>query len=63
MLSVDSAVMMIMGANAASTAIKTLLSLDYFRDPNKYAKGFASITTNDILNFLTILLLLPIMEH
>ena len=29
MLSVDSAVMMIMGANVASTATKTLLSLDY----------------------------------
>ena len=60
MLSVDSAVMMIMGANVASTAIKTLLSLDYFRDRNKYAKGFASATINDILNFLTILILLPI---
>jgi solute carrier family 34 (sodium-dependent phosphate cotransporter) len=60
MLSVDSAVMMIMGANVASTAIKTLLSLDYFRDRNKYAKGFASATTNDILNLLTILILLPI---
>jgi sodium-dependent phosphate cotransporter len=59
-VSVESAVPMIMGANIGTTVTNTLASLGYLRRSSEFRKAFAGATMHDFFNVLSVAVLLPI---
>lgn len=59
-VSVNTAVPMIMGANIGTSITNTLVSLAHARIPHEFERAFAGATVHDMFNFLSVLVLLPI---
>jgi sodium-dependent phosphate cotransporter len=59
-LSVESAVPMVMGANIGTTVTNTLASMGYLRRSTEFRRAFAGATMHDFFNILSVAVLLPI---
>jgi sodium-dependent phosphate cotransporter len=59
-LSVDSAVPMIMGANIGTTITNTIVALAYARRGDEFRLAFQASTMHDFFNVLAVLLLFPL---
>lgn len=59
-LSVDTAVPMVMGANIGTTITATLASLGHVRRTDEFRRAFAAATVHDVFNILTVAILLPL---
>ncbi|KAH6931557.1 hypothetical protein HPB50_025254 [Hyalomma asiaticum] len=60
LLTVRSAVPIIMGANVGTSVTNTMISLMHIKRRDEFRRGFAAATVHDIFNWLTVLVLLPI---
>ncbi|KAH7986644.1 hypothetical protein HPB52_024828 [Rhipicephalus sanguineus] len=60
LLTVRSAVPIIMGANVGTSVTNTMISLMHVKRRDEFRRGFAAATVHDIFNWLTVLVLLPI---
>jgi solute carrier family 34 (sodium-dependent phosphate cotransporter) len=59
-LSVETAVPMIMGANIGTTVTNTLVSLGHARRSDEFRRAFAAATMHDFFNLLAVAIFLPI---
>ncbi len=60
LLSVESAVPMIMGANIGTTVTNTLVSLGHMRASNEFRLAFTAATMHDFFNVIVVSVLLPL---
>ncbi|CAN7982320.1 unnamed protein product, partial [Ixodes hexagonus] len=59
LLTVRSAVPIIMGANVGTSVTNTMVSLMHIKRRDEFRRGFAAATVHDIFNWLNVLVLLP----
>ncbi|XP_077485274.1 sodium-dependent phosphate transport protein 2B-like [Amblyomma americanum] len=59
LLTVRSAVPIIMGANIGTSVTNTMISLMHIKRRDEFRRGFAAATVHDVFNWLTVLVLLP----
>jgi sodium-dependent phosphate cotransporter len=59
-VSVETAVPMIMGANVGTTVTNTIVSLAYVRHTEEFRKAFTAATMHDFFNVLAVAVLLPL---
>ncbi len=59
-LSVGTAIPIVMGANIGTTVTNTLVSLGHLRHAPFFRRAFAAATVHDYFNFLSVLVLLPL---
>lgn len=59
-LSVETAVPMIMGANIGTTVTNTLVSLTHVRHSTEFSRAFSAATMHDFFNFLAVIIFLPL---
>ncbi|XP_070688012.1 solute carrier family 34 member 2b [Pempheris klunzingeri] len=60
MLSVESAVPIIMGANIGTSVTNTIVAMMQAGDRNEFRRAFAGATVHDFFNWLSVLILLPL---
>lgn len=59
-VSVETAVPMIMGANIGTTVTNTLVSLAHARQDDSFRRGFAAATMHDFFNLIAVIVILPL---
>jgi sodium-dependent phosphate cotransporter len=59
-VSIDTAVPMVMGANVGTTVTNTIVSLAYVRHTDEFRKAFTAATMHDFFNVLAVAVLLPL---
>ena len=59
-LSLESAIPMIMGANIGTTVTNTIVSLGHINHGNEFKRAFAASTIHDFFNLLSVLILFPL---
>jgi len=59
-LTVKTAIPIIMGANIGTSVTNTIVSMGQMSDPNQYKRAFAGATVHDCFNLLCVLIFLPI---
>lgn len=59
-VSVETAVPMVMGANIGTTVTNTLVSLTHVRHSAEFQRALAAATMHDFFNFIAVLVLLPL---
>ncbi|CAF0937820.1 unnamed protein product, partial [Brachionus calyciflorus] len=59
-ISVKSAIPIIMGSNIGTSITSTLVSFSHMNDDNNFERAFAGAVVHDIFNFLSVMVLLPI---
>ncbi len=59
-ISVETAVPMIMGANIGTTVTNTLVSLTHVRHSTEFARAFTAATMHDFFNFMAVIIFLPL---
>lgn len=60
MLSIESAVPIIMGANIGTTVTCATVSLGHIRRPEEFRRAFAAASVHDFFNMMTVAILFPI---
>ncbi|KAK3603858.1 hypothetical protein CHS0354_042866 [Potamilus streckersoni] len=60
LLTVRTAIPIIMGANIGTTITNTIVSMGQAKERNEFRRAFAGATIHDIFNWLTVFILLPI---
>lgn len=59
-LTVRTAIPIVMGANVGTSVTNTIVSLGNAKDRNEFRRAFAGATVHDMFNFLSLLVLLPL---
>ncbi|WP_094546527.1 Na/Pi symporter [Rubricoccus marinus] len=59
-LSVESAIPVIMGANIGTTVTNTIVSMGHITQPEEFRRAMAGATVHDFFNWLAVLILLPL---
>jgi sodium-dependent phosphate cotransporter len=59
-VSVETAIPMIMGANIGTTVTNTLVSLTHVRKSDEFRRSFAAATMHDFFNFIVVAIFLPL---
>ncbi len=60
LLSVESAVPMVMGANIGTTVTNTIVSLAHLRQSEEFRRAFTAATMHDFFNLIAVAVLLPL---
>ena len=59
-ITVDSAVPMVMGANIGTTVTNTIVALGHVRHSEDFKRAFAGATMHDFFNLLSVIIILPL---